>query len=198
MSEATSLARVFEFLETCDKLKSVSRSAWLTDHSRHENSAEHSWHLAVFCLLMQRELKVQVDSGRVIELVLCHDLVEILAGDTNVYDVAGRLAQQQREAAAATELFGLLPDDLGRFVDGCWREFEAAETPEARFAKAMDRLQAMAQNCFAGGRAWREHGVTEAMSRAVNGPAIDACSATRPAFEAIFRRATENDLWAEG
>lgn len=197
MTDPTRLERLFEFLRTCDAMKTIERSAWIHDHSRHENDAEHSWHLGLFCLLFHRELGLEVDLERVLAMVLTHDLVEILAGDVNVYDVEARRLQREREEAAAEQLFGQLPDELRDLVDGCWREFEAEETPEAKFARAMDRLQAMAQNCFAGGRAWREHGVGEADTRAVNEPSIDRCPETRPLFELILRTAREQKMWGE-
>jgi len=195
MSDAR-LARIFEFLKLAEKLKAVYRSAWLTDHSRRENDAEHMWHMALFALLFHREFKIEADLGRTLELILCHDLVEVLAGDCNVYDTAARAAQAEREEAAARELFAVLPDDLRAWVDACWREFEAAATPEAKFAKAMDRLQAMGQNCFSGGQAWRERGITEARSRAVNRLAWEACPPPEPAFDWIFAAARAAALWA--
>ncbi len=195
MAEAR-LDRIFEFLKLAEQLKAVYRSAWLTDGSRRENDAEHMWHMALFALLFHRELGVEADLGRTLELILCHDLVEVLAGDCNVYDTAARAAQAEREEAAARELFAVLPDDLRDWVDTCWREFEAAATPEAQFAKAMDRLQAMAQNCFSGGEAWRERGITASRSRAVNRLAWEACPPTEPAFEWVYATARAAGLFA--
>lgn len=197
MAEAERVEQVLDFLCLLDQMKSIERSAWIGDRSRHENDAEHSWHLAMYCLLFHRELAVEVNLGRVLELVLCHDLVEILAGDVNVYDTAARAAQAAREEDAAQELFGQLPADLGQFVEQCWREFEAGQTAEACYARAMDRLQAIAQNCVSGGRAWRDRQVTEALSREVNGPYLAACAPALEIFEALAARARRDRLWAD-
>lgn len=196
VAEPDRLQQTLDFLHTLDRMKTIYRSAFIHDHTRRENDAEHSWHLAMFCLLIGKELGVDCDLARVVEMVLCHDLVEILAGDTNVYDTAGRETQRQREEEAAVELFAQVPPELGEFMDRAWREFEAGETPEAKFARAMDRLQALAQNCYTGGLPWRERGVTESMSRAVNGVAIDACPQTREAFERIFGKARVERLFS--
>lgn len=196
MPEPDRLQQILDFLWTIDQMKTIYRSSPLHDHSRHENDAEHSWHMAMYCLLLGRELQVDCDLGRVLEMVLCHDLVEILAGDVNLYDTAARAAQQAREEAAAAELFGQLPAPLGEFVDAAWREFEAGQTPEARFARAMDRLQAIAQNARTGGEPWRARGLTEAVSREVNGPAIDACPSTREAFDRIWSLARDQGLFS--
>ncbi|MCC7492473.1 MAG: HD domain-containing protein [Fimbriimonadaceae bacterium] len=196
MSQAARQQQVLDFLRTLDGLKSVSRSAWLTDGSRRENDAEHTWHMAMFALLLPGALGLELDRGRLLELVLCHDLVEVLVGDVNVYDTAARAAQQAKEEAAAAELFGLLPADLRDFVAGCWQEFEHGDSPEARFARGLDRLQAISQNAWSGGRAWRERGITEARSRAVNAPAWAASPALEPLFEQLFRAAREEGLWA--
>ena len=196
VGEPDRLQQTLDFLHTLDQMKTIYRSAYIHDHSRRENDAEHSWHLAMFCLLVGKELGVACDLARVVELVLCHDLVEILAGDTNVYDLAGRETQQQREEEAAVELFAQVPPELGEFLDAAWREFEASETPESQFARAMDRLQALAQNCYTGGEPWRERGVTESMSRQVNGLTIDQCPITRPVFELIFGQAKADKLFS--
>jgi len=195
VGEPDRLQQILDFLHTLDRMKTIYRSAFIHDHTRRENDAEHSWHLAMFCLLLGKELGVACDLARVVELVLCHDLVEILAGDTNVYDTAGRETQRQREADAAVELFAQVPPELGAFLDTAWREFEAAETAEAKFARAMDRLQALSQNAYTGGLPWRERGVTESLSRQVNGVAIEACPATRAAFERVFGKARAEQLF---
>jgi len=195
VSDGERLDRVFSFLRTLDALKTVERSAWLTGAERHEDDADHSWHMAVFALLLHRELGVEADLGRCLEMILCHDLIEALVGDTNVYDSAGREEQAAREQAAAEELYAQLPDDLREHVEGLWREFDAAETPEARFCKAMDRLQAMSQNVFTGGRGWRDHDVPEARVREVNGAVADRCPAVWPAFDWVFTVATAKGLW---
>ncbi|MGD8277020.1 MAG: HD domain-containing protein [Gemmatimonadota bacterium] len=148
------------FIVEIDKLKSVSRRTRLIDGSRRENSAEHSWHLGIMAVLLAEYAPDAIDRARVLELVLLHDLVEIDAGDTFAYDVAGNVDRLERERAAADRLFGLLPPDQAARCRARWDEFEAGDTPEARFALALDRLQPLLQNVAANGGAWRSHGVS--------------------------------------
>ena len=150
-----------EFLAEADKLKTVVRRTPLTDASRRENSAEHSWHLAIAALALA-EHAGEVDLLRVLELVAVHDLVEIDAGDTFAYDpdAAQHRTKADRERAGAKRIFGLLPSDQAERLHGLWEEFEAGETRESRFANALDRLQALVQNLKAGGGSWIEHQVT--------------------------------------
>jgi putative hydrolases of HD superfamily len=154
------LARQVTFLVEADKLKTVVRRTPLTDNSRLENSAEHSWHLALAALTLREHAPENVDLGRVLELVALHDLVEIDAGDTFAYDTHGYESKAERERAAATRLFGMLPDEQGARFHHLWQEFEAQQTPESRFANALDRLQALLQNMQAGGGSWSTHHVT--------------------------------------
>jgi putative hydrolases of HD superfamily len=153
------LERQLAFLLEADRLKTVERRTLLTDGSRRENSAEHSWHLALMALLFAEYAPGEVDRARLLTLLLVHDLVEIDAGDAYSYDPAAQVGKQEREERAARRLFGLLPADQAAAVLGWWREFEEAATPEARFAQALDRLQPVLQNFASGGVSWREHGV---------------------------------------
>lgn len=157
------LARQMEFVAEADKLKRVLRRTPLTDRSRHENSAEHSWHLAITALALA-EYADSVDLRRVLELVAIHDLVEIDAGDTFAYDrdLDVHRTKADRERAAADRIFGLLPADQGPRLLALWEEFEAAETRESQVANALDRLQALLQNATAGGGSWIEYRVTRA------------------------------------
>ena len=148
------------FLVEADRLKTVIRRTPLTDRSRLENSAEHSWHLALAAIALREYAPAGLDLGRVLELVVVHDLVEIDAGDTFAYDPAGQETKALREQAAAERIFGLLPDDQARRMHALWEEFEQQETPEARFANALDRLQALLQNMEAGGGSWGTYQVT--------------------------------------
>lgn len=148
------------FIVEVDKLKSVSRRTWLIDGSRRENSAEHSWHLGLMAVLLAEYAPSGTDIARTMKLVLAHDLVEIDAGDTFAYDVAGNADRLERERAAADRIFRLLPADQAGEVRALWDEFEAGATPEARFALALDRLQPLLQNVAANGGAWRSHGVS--------------------------------------
>ena len=180
------LSRIVAFLELADELKSVDRRT--TVGGRQENPAEHSWHMALYALLLGRELAEPVDVGRTIELCLVHDLVEIRAGDTYAFDEAGKEGQHEREARAADELFGLLPEDAGARLRRLWDEFEAGETREARFAKAVDRMQALAQNLAAEGRIWREHGIRYEQVVERNEPGLALDPALAGAIEALLAR----------
>ncbi|MGW6793191.1 HD domain-containing protein [Streptomyces chartreusis] len=147
------------FLIEVDRLKTVLRQSPLAAADRRENDAEHSWHLAMMVTVLAEHADEPIDLGRTIELVLLHDLVEIYAGDTPLYDSAAGVDQQDRECAAADAIFGLLPVDQARHMRSLWDEFEERRTPEARFAKAMDRLQPLLLNWMARGGTWRTPGV---------------------------------------
>lgn len=164
------------FLAEIDALKSVVRQSPLADRSRRENSAEHSWHLAMFALILADD--EAVDTGQVIKLLLVHDIVEIDAGDAPIHGNHNSQDIEARENAAAERLFGLLPDDQAAKLSALWREFEAAETPEARFAKALDRLQPLLLNTLTGGGTWNENDVSEQQIHERYGPPIERGSAT--------------------
>ena len=148
-----------EFLCAIDELKSVQRQTTLLDGSRRENSAEHSWHLALYAMVLA-EHGGDLDLCRVLQMVLVHDIVEIDAGDTYIYDEKGRETKEERERLAADRLFALLPDDQAGVLRAAWDEFEERRTPEARFAYAIDRLQPLLHNYRTNGAAWRRHGIT--------------------------------------
>ncbi len=156
------LARQIDFLVQADRLKTIIRRTPLTDNSRLENSAEHSWHLALAALALREHAPADVDLARVLELVTVHDLVEIDAGDTFAYDhdPAVHRTKADRERVAADRIFGLLPPDQMVRFRALWDEFEAHATLEARFANALDRLQALLQNVQSGGGSWAVHHVT--------------------------------------
>jgi putative hydrolase of HD superfamily len=155
----TRLDQFVAFLIEADKLKKILRRTLLADASRRENSAEHSWHLALSAMALEEYAAEPVDLRRVLEMVVVHDLVEIDAGDTFAYDVAGNATRHARESAAADRLFGLLPPDAGARLRALWEEFEARATPEARFATAVDRIQPFLQNVKAGGGTWKIYGL---------------------------------------
>lgn len=158
------LARRLRFLAEADALKSVIRANLLIDGSRRENSAEHSWHLALYGLVFADLAGPGVDPDRVIRMLLIHDLVEIDVGDVPLHSAAGQAhgsaEVQAAEAAAAARIFGLLPGAQGRDLLALWQEFEAAATPDAIFAKALDRCQPVIQNLRSGGTGWVDYGVT--------------------------------------
>lgn len=160
------LKKQLDFVLEMDKLKYIERQSYVVDGSRHENDSEHSWHLALMAMLLSEYANEEVDVLRVIKMVLIHDAVEIDAGDTYAYDDAGNATKRQREEQAADRIFNLLPEDQAKEMRAIWEEFEAAETPEAKFANALDRVQPIMLNDITDGRAWREHGV--AASQVIN------------------------------
>lgn len=157
--ESSPLDHQFAFIVEIDKLKSILRQNSLVDRSRRENSAEHSWHVALMALVLAEHAETPVDTGRVIELLLVHDLVEIDAGDTFAYDTKGAETQHQREMVAAERIFGLLPAEQATRLRARWDEFATSETPEARFALAVDRLMPMVHNALTEGSAWQANRV---------------------------------------
>lgn len=156
------LARRIRFALEADRLKAVLRRTRLADGSRHENSAEHSWHLALLAVLLADTAEPGVDTARVIRMLLVHDLVEVDAGDTFCYDAGANLDREEREQAAAARIFGLLPEAQAAELRALWEEFEAGATADARFAVALDRFQPLLLNFAGGGGSWREHGVARA------------------------------------
>jgi putative hydrolase of HD superfamily len=154
------------FLET-DRLKDVLRQTRLAGGGRRENSAEHSWHLGVLAIVLAEHAPETLDGLQVLRMLLVHDVVEVDAGDTFIYDHEGQAGKLERERVAADRLFGLLPDDQARELRSLWEEFEARETPEARFAAALDRLAPFLLNFINGGGTWREHQVPASRVRAV-------------------------------
>ncbi len=149
------------FILEIDKLKGVQRRSYLIQGDRRENSAEHSWHLAMMAAVLTEHASAAVDVAKVLEMVLVHDVVEIDAGDVFCYDVAGNVGKLDREKLAAERIFNLLPPDQSAKFRALWDEFEERRTPEARFAAALDRLMPLFHNYHAKGRGWQEHGVTE-------------------------------------
>ncbi len=156
------LAQQLRFIIEIDKLKTILRQTLLTDKSRRENSAEHSWHLAIMAGLLAEYAQGPVDVAKVMRMVLVHDIVEIGAGDTFAYDVAGNTTKADRELAAADRIFGLLPPEQGRELRELWVEFERMETIDSQYANALDRLQPALHNANTEGGTWRIHSVTHA------------------------------------
>ncbi len=147
------------FILEIDKLKSVIRQSYLLDGTRRENSAEHSWHVALMGLLLAEYAEQPVDLLRTMKMLLIHDVIEIDAGDTYCYDETGVTDQSSRENAASERLFGLLPEDQMEEFRELWAEFEERGTAEAKFAATIDRLMPLLHNFHTEGRSWREHGI---------------------------------------
>jgi putative hydrolase of HD superfamily len=155
------LDQQMRFISEIDQLKSVLRQTMLAGPGRRENSAEHSWHLAVMAVVLAEHAPEGTDIGRVTAMLLVHDLVEIDAGDLFAYaDDAQQARQETAERAAADRIFALLPGEEAASLRGLWDEFEERRTPEAKFARGLDRLQPMLANLKAGGGTWQEHGIT--------------------------------------
>lgn len=152
------LTRIVDFCKEIDKEKFIERKTYLTDGVRFENDAEHAWHMAIMALLLSDKSNVPVDTLKVVSILLVHDLVEVYAGDTFAYDEEGKKTQRQRELAAADKLFAILPEDLGKKMRGLWDEFEAWETPEAKFAHSLDNFQPLMLQSATNGKSWSECG----------------------------------------
>jgi putative hydrolase of HD superfamily len=185
------------FLVEADRLKSVERANTLVDGSRQENSAEHSWHIALMALVLAERAEAPVDVGRVLAMCIVHDLVEIDAGDTPPWDTEGRATKAEREAAAADRLFALLPADQATTFRAWWDEFEAAETDEARLARAVDRLGSLVLNHASGGLLWRAHGRTEAVARPRNEAIGRWVEGLGPLVAALLDDAATNGWFAD-
>ena len=153
------LKKQMEFIIEVDKLKDIIRQTNLTNGERKENDAEHSWHLALMAVFLSEYAKEPVDVLQVIKMVLIHDLVEIDAGDTYLYDEAGIGTKAAREQKAAERIFNILPGDQAEELFQLWQEFEDRKTPESKFANTLDRIQPVLLNDATEGRAWREHDV---------------------------------------
>lgn len=148
------------FLVEADKLKSTLRATTLNDGSRRENSAEHSWHIALYALTLAEHANTPVDINRVLKMLILHDLVEIDAGDAPIHGDHDPAAQDRAEQLAADRIFGLLPQDQAQAYRAIWDEFEAAQTDDAVFAKSIDRVQPVIANLESGGGTWPQYNVT--------------------------------------
>ena len=156
------LEKQLAFSLEIDKEKNIFRQTHLSGHCRRENDAEHAWHMAIMAYLLREYANERVDILRVMLMCLIHDIVEIDAGDTYAYDAEGLKTQKEREDKAKERLFSLLPDDQRAELTALFDEFEAYETPEARYAHALDNLQPLILNNSNDGGDWKEHGVTAA------------------------------------
>lgn len=155
----TRLEQQIRFITEIDKVKNIFRQTYLADGKRKEDDAEHSWHIALMAYLLQEHAEEPVDVPRVMLMVLIHDLVEIDAGDTYAYDSEGAKTKREREVRAAERIFGLLPEDQGRYFRELWDEFEAYESADAKYAHLLDNFQPLLLNDASGGRSWSEHDV---------------------------------------
>lgn len=186
------LARQLGFLMEADRLKGIIRANRISDGTRRENTAEHSWHLSLFAMVLGEWAVGEVDRFRVVAMLILHDLVEIECGDTPLYDATLSASQDEREMQAADRIFGLLPPDQEAEFRSLWEEFEAAETIDARFAKALDRLQPVLLNHAVGGGTWTDYDVDVARCRAKTGRIQKGSATLWQAAEAVYADAVAN------
>lgn len=154
-----SLLKQIAFIKEIDKVKYIQRKTKLFNSDRNENDAEHSWHLAMMAIVLAEHSNAPIDMLKVVKMVLIHDIVEIDAGDTFIYDTQKSHSNSEEERLAANRIFGLLPEVQAKEFIAIWEEFEAGETNEAKFARAMDRLEPLLQNTSNNGGTWNEFGV---------------------------------------
>lgn len=173
-----------DFILEADKEKKILRQTHITGYERQENDAEHAWHMAMMIYLLKEYANEEFDVAKAMMMALTHDIVEIDAGDTYAYDEKAKETQAEREAKAAERIYGLLPDDQGVELKGLFEEFEACETPEARFVRAMDNLQPLLLNDANEGRDWRAHKVQKAQ-------VVRRNARTRLGSEEIWKAAME-------
>ena len=157
--QINNLLQQIGFIKEIDKLKYIQRKTKLFNSNRNENDAEHSWHLAMMALVLAEHSNVPIDILKVLKMVLIHDLVEIDAGDTFIYDSAKSHSNTEEERLAAKRIFGMLPEKQANEFMSVWEEFESGQTNEAKFARAMDRLEPLLQNTSNNGGTWAEFGV---------------------------------------
>ncbi len=159
------LKQQINFISEIDKIKNIFRQTYVTNLSRQENDAEHSWHLALMAMILKEYANEEVDLARVMQMVLIHDMVEIDAGDTYAYDPEANKTKRERELKAAERIFHILPDDQAEWIRALWDEYEAGETKEAKFALSLDILHPILMNDIGNGLAWVDHDVTEKQAR---------------------------------
>ena len=165
--------QLLRFTAEVDKMTGISRRTMLLNKSRRENDAEHSWHIAVMAMLFKDYAPEGCDVARAVQMCIVHDLVEIYAGDTFAYDVSANFGKEEREKAAADRLFGELPEHLGKQFRILWEEFDKMETPDAKYAAAMDRLQPFLHNTLTDGQTWKEGKPSVDMVEKRLGPALE-------------------------
>ena len=176
------LQKQIDFILKIDEEKNILRQTHLSHHGRRENDAEHAWHMAIMAYLLQEYSNEKVDIARVMILCLIHDIVEIEAGDTYAYDEEAKKTQAQREQKAAERLFGMLPEDQCAMMHALFEEFEHGETPEARFARAMDNFQPLLLNDANQGESWIEHDVARS---SIDARQIKSADGSRQLYEVI-------------
>lgn len=189
--------QLLKFTAEVDKMTSVSRRTLLINKSRRENDAEHSWHIALMAMLFKDYAPENCDVCRAVKMCVVHDLVEIYAGDTFAYDIEGNKNKEEREKAAADKLFCELPTELGNEIRQLWEEFDKMETPDAKYAAAMDRLQPLLHNTLTEGHTWKENHPTVAQVNKRMAPALELIPQLKSWYEANIQRAVDNGWLGE-
>ncbi len=196
--EYDKLGEQISFIAEIDKLKSIYRQSFLLDGIRHEDDAEHSWHIAMMAVVLAEYANDgNVDLLRAIEMLLVHDIVEIDAGDVFVYDKERDEGIAGRETKAAERIFNILPPGQAEEIRELWEEYEERKTPAARFAMAMDRLQPILQNYFTQGRSWKSHGITARQVLQVNAKIKDGSNVLWEYAQHIVRESVEKGYLKE-
>jgi putative hydrolase of HD superfamily len=185
------LIQQLNFILEIDRLKGVMRRSMLISGDRYENSAEHSWHVALMAVLLAEHSNEPVDVLHMVKMLLVHDIVEIDAGDTYAYDENGKQSQAEREQMAAKRLFGLLPCDQGQDLKAAFDEFDARQTAEAKMANAVDRLMPLLHNYYSQGKEWRKHGITREQVIQRIGPVVDGSEVLWAFAEEIIDKSVE-------
>lgn len=191
------LLKQIGFIKEIDKLKYIQRKTRLFGSDRHENDAEHSWHLAMMAIVLVQHANEPVDLLKVLKMVLIHDIVEIDAGDTFIYDTRKNHSNTEEERLAANRIFGMLPEEQAADLIAVWEEFEAGQTAEARFARAMDRLEPLLQNTSNNGGTWHEFGVTYDKVHAKKSVIKDGSATIWGYAEALLRESVANGILKE-
>ncbi len=187
-----------DFLLELDKLKDIRRQSRIMPSLRRENSAEHSWHIAMMALVLGRDYGEDVDLSRVVTMLLLHDIVEIDAGDTYAYDREGYEDKEEREQEAASRIFGLLPEDQGEALRSAWDDFEQGRTPEARFAHSMDRLMPLLHNYYSDGATWKTHGTRKSQVQQRMAKIQEASPELWKFAESLIDKAVQRGILKEG
>lgn len=186
------LEKQIRFLLELDRQKEIGRQTYLADGSRKEGDAEHAWHLAVMAFILSDYANEEIDVLKTMKMVLLHDVIEIDAGDTYAYDTEGNKTKQAREQKAADRIYGMLPEEQKREYRALWEEFEAMETPEAKFANTLDKVQPVLLNHASGGKSWREHEVKKSQIMGRNERTHEGSEALWEYIQAIIDENVEN------
>lgn len=183
---------LLRFTALVDRMTAIERRTLLVDKSRRENDAEHSWHIALMCMLFKDYAPEGTDIAKAVQMCIVHDLVEIYAGDTFAYDVNANVDKEQREQESADKLFSQLPENLGRELRSLWEEFDAMETKEAKYAASMDRLQPYLHNTLTDGHTWKEGKPSVEMVNKRIGIAVETIPELKDWYDKNIHRAQEN------